>query len=441
MPRTTPPPAPPGGGAVLAAPSVPGDDDEATVLAECAAIMQRLLGRCDIDPDLEEDFGSDHESEAVAMRLDSVADEQLSAAYAASSRKGVRTALRHFEQFALTIPSCTLFVRVVNCHDIATANAWNERTLRRFAAHLSSVVSAKTKRRLHGDTIETYTSLVRTAFSVHAGGRVDGDGRRIARQMRGLKRGGEQPVRKLRLPFRAAHFMRCGPLHFGGSEGAGLQRLQEWCVLLFMHHALARVGELGGATLDPRTGLMRSHLIHFPRGAEGNATPFIVAMLRPLKCRPGQYHRVPVVIAQGDGGFADAYKYIALLLERDDVPSHARGSTPAFSPSSAAGLERPHFSPVAVQALLDRVTKLDGLSSDLFKCHSLRIGGATDTAERGGTEAECRLAGRWASDVYAIYARPTLDSRIRISQRLCLVGSVDLESLLVGRGVIYAQPS
>ena len=410
--------------------------------ADCLEIVDRLLGRCDIEPDLPEDFGSDDEGEALARRLDALAERQLHAAHEQSSMENVRTALRHFDRFASAVRSVLLFVRVVNSDDHITAAAHNERTLRRFVAFLSLTVSRQTKAALQSSTIEGYVSLVRTAFSVRAGGRIDGDGMRIARQLSGLKRLGPDPVRRLRLPFRAQHFIKCGPAHFAGPAGTSIQRLHEWCALLFMHHGLARVGELGGAVLDPRTGLMRSHIIHFPNGADGCPEPFFVVMLRPLKSRRKQLHRVPVIIAQGDGGFADCYRFLRELEARDSVVGEAaRAATPAFSPRLPAGGVRPHFSPTAVQSTLERVARGCGLDTSHFKCHSLRIGGATDTADQGGTEMECRLAGRWASDVFEIYARPTLAARILASKRLGLYGSVDLESLLAGRGVSFVQPA
>ena len=375
------------------------------------------------------------------MKLDAMAERHLSAAYEEASMENVRTALRHFDRFAAAIRSALLFVRVVNSDDRVTAAAHNERTLQRFMAFLSVQISRQTGRPLQAGTVEGYVSLVRTAFSVRAGGRIDGDGMRIARQVRGLKRTSVDPVRRLRLPFRAQHFIKCGPAHFGGPRGTSLERLHEWCVLLLMHHGLARVGELGGTTLDPRTGLMRSHIHHFPNGADGCPEPFFVVMLRPLKSRRKQLHRVPVIIAQGDGGYADAYRFLDMLERRDPVVgAAARAATPAFSPRIPDRGPRPHFSPTAVQSTLDRVVRGGGLDTAHFKCHSLRIGGATDTADQGGTEMECRLAGRWASDVYEIYSRPTLAARIAASKRLGLYGSIDLESLMAGRGVAFVQP-
>ena len=77
-----------------------------------------------------------------------------------------------------------------------------------------------------------------------------------------------------------------------------------------------------------------------------------------------------------------------------------------------------------------------GLDPLLYSSHSLRIGGATDLAMSGGTEVECRMAGRWHSDVWAIYARPCLAMQVASSIRLCLAESVDVESLLRVAGVV-----
>ena len=53
----------------------------------------------------------------------------------------------------------------------------------------------------------------------------------------------------------------------------------------------------------------------------------------------------------------------------------------------------------------------------------------------GGAEVECRMAGRWHSDVWAIYTRPCLAMQLASSIRLYLTESVDVESLLRSAGV------
>ena len=153
-------------------------------------------------------------------------------------------------------------------------------------------------------------------------------------------------------------------------------------------------------------------------------------MLRPLKSGAGCFDRVPVVIAKGDGSWADAYAVLCLLERVDPVAGEARASTPAFRSAS-----RKQFLTREISAALRVLCVAAGLDPTMYSSHSLRIGGATDLAQSGGTEVECRLAGRWHSDVWQIYARPCLAMQVASSIRLCLAESVDVESMLRSAGV------
>ena len=397
--------------------------------------MHRLLRKCSF-VDLNGECSSEEEDDEEA-RLLGVADQQLAKAVANGSWGPIATALDHFEKFADTVRR-VLFVSISgNSASQARAITHNEDTLRMFLAYLSERESQKPKSshpddaNLSGGTMEGYVTHVRTAFSIHAGGRIDGIGLRIARQIKGLKNQDKHRPKKVRLPLRSTHFRaaaHAAPRR--DSKGKySIRELNRWALACVMHAALARAQEVGGdQRFDPNTGLSRAHITYYPEGAGSDRTPFAILMLRPLKSGAGMFERVPVVIAAGDGSWADAYAVLRLLEQEDPVEEKRRKSVPAFRADG-----RRHFNTQEISDIVRNICTACGLDPSLYSSHSLRIGGATDTAENGGTEVECRLAGRWKTDIWEIYARPCLSSRIAASRRLCLSESTDIETLL-GQG-------
>ena len=171
--------------------------------------MRRLLRRCSFaDLDDEGDSSSD-DPDLEEERLLGIADQQLSKAFVDGSWGPIASALDHFEEFAHSIRRI-LFLGLTGSHGaVARAVRHNEQTLRLFVAFLSEKQSKRPRggdSSLTGGTIEGYLSHVRTTFSVHAAGRVDGIGLVIGRQIKGLKRGDGHRSKKVRLPFRSTHF-------------------------------------------------------------------------------------------------------------------------------------------------------------------------------------------------------------------------------------------
>ena len=61
-----------------------------------------------------------------------------------------------------------------------------------------------------------------------------------------------------------------------------------------------------------------------------------------------------------------------------------------------------------------------GLDPARFGAHSLRIGGATAALAAGLSPAAIRAAGRWGSDIWAVYTRNTRETAFSLSS---VVGS------------------
>lgn len=47
-----------------------------------------------------------------------------------------------------------------------------------------------------------------------------------------------------------------------------------------------------------------------------------------------------------------------------------------------------------------------GIPSDKFNSHSFRIGAATTYAQKGASDAQIRILGRWKSDAFKLYIHP-----------------------------------
>lgn len=73
-----------------------------------------------------------------------------------------------------------------------------------------------------------------------------------------------------------------------------------------------------------------------------------------------------------------------------------------------------------------------GLDPARFGAHSLRIGGATAALAAGLSPAAIRAAGRWGSDVYAIYTRATREAAFGLTT---VIGSTPFQDL--ERGVEF----
>jgi hypothetical protein len=71
-----------------------------------------------------------------------------------------------------------------------------------------------------------------------------------------------------------------------------------------------------------------------------------------------------------------------------------------------------------VRAMVRRVMAAAGRNPALYGGHSLRIGGATAAHAAGVPPALIRLMGRWASDVYEIYCRLSIESALGVGEAI-----------------------
>ena len=93
------------------------------------------------------------------------------------------------------------------------------------------------------------------------------------------------------------------------------------------------------------------------------------------------------------------------MLKLDPVKPEEAASTPLFRNASGAAITRRE-----VCAVVKAIMAVIGLDPDRFGAHSLRIGGATAALAAGVPPTLIRIAGRWASDVYQIYTRLSMEA-------------------------------
>ena len=128
---------------------------------------------------------------------------------------------------------------------------------------------------------------------------------------------------------------------------------------------------------------------------------------------------VPVFLVSG-GTILDPVLELERYFEMDPVSDEEAATTPLFRDAQGA------FSRGRVAKVVKALMASLGLDSARFGAHSLRIGGATAALAAGVPPAVIRITGRWASDVWLLYARLTKQAALRVST---VVGSTPFDDL------------
>jgi hypothetical protein len=133
-----------------------------------------------------------------------------------------------------------------------------------------------------------------------------------------------------------------------------------------------------------------------------------VAMRKRKDLRVLRGKQAVVVIAGGGVGHFDA----AGDLDRWIVHRRAVGipdGAPLFCDDAGVS-----FTVAQVRQFVKDIMRLAGRDPSRYGAHSLRIGGATAALAAGVPPALIRLMGRWASDVYEIYCRLSMQSALGV---------------------------
>lgn len=89
---------------------------------------------------------------------------------------------------------------------------------------------------------------------------------------------------------------------------------------------------------------------------------------------------------------------VQLLLDYFQLRGPSEG--PLFITSAGVGVTRERFT-----SLLNAAISYCGLNPTCYKGHSFRIGAASHAAEKGMTDAQIRVMGRWRSNAFQKYIR------------------------------------
>jgi hypothetical protein len=346
------------------------------------------------------------------------ARNRLTSVLADSSRKKLRSALRHFARFASAVPDRELFTRD------PMHNEWTMILYLEFAAVAKS---HKTGKPIAIESAAGYASMLVQHWSREMGFNVIGaDAQRYPAILRALRRTAKVRTRRGRRGLRSAHLQKAWEASpsLRANTSEAVTRIAAVSVAW---QALARSGEVApGRAWDPSRCCTRADLQHRGRGRRAH----YVLWLTPLKKKA--VDKVPIIFARGRGGASDTYHMLRRLERYAPVPTEARARTPLFTLNGGA-MSRSDF----VDAIREVASKA-GQEWEKFNGHSARIGGATDLADVNASPLWVQGKGRWAGDIGRIYTRLTRRAQMAAS-RAMMSGrrGRDLEEIFPA----YVQPA
>jgi hypothetical protein len=182
------------------------------------------------------------------------------------------------------------------------------------------------------------------------------------------------------------------------------------------------LGVRDGRTFDPVKDLTRADL-KFRRSREGRR---YAQLTMRIGKRKGAV-KDTVVVFTDDGSLVNAYRALRAMVEQDCVPEAERATTPLFRHADGEAISVKDIRRMVKWMMLQL-----GLDPARFGAHSLRIGGATAALAAGLSPAAIRAAGRWGSDVYALYTRATREAAFGLTT---VIGSTPFQDL--ERGVEF----
>ncbi len=172
-------------------------------------------------------------------------------------------------------------------------------------------------------------------------------------------------------------------------QGRKRLMLKSWFSLAF--HICARVGELAVSNSNQNNVIRCNQVSLVKKGGQ---------IVRVTVNFHHHKHKDPTDVAVRTVlPMKGPYCPISLLLDY----LKCRGSKPG--PLFVKGNHQPVKSSDISQALSSCLASL-GLDPTHYGTHSFRIGGATEAAQKGASDAQLRLIGRWKSNAFLSYVRP-----------------------------------
>ena len=364
------------------------------------------------------DSGEQPTADLIMQRV----HEMVGAAYAESSQGVVASAMEAWGKVNRAYPDRDMIRTPAFTGDL-DASIHNEISLMWAGAWmLESGLSVA--------TIATYLSLIKTNFGAHLGWRLTCPQSevRLPRFLRGLRRQ-RLRVRRRRVGWRAHHHRSLRQLT---GRPTGALALAQDAILTAARQGLLRPCEVAVANgdYDPtRHPSVRD--VEFQPSNGG----YCVLTILPAKKPPGQPKDEPVLYPAGDG-VTDFFSACAAMLDE----RRARAPHGSLDPSAPLFLNPATgraFTTTELRALFRGVARAIGLPPADIGAHSGRIGGATDLFASGAPPVAIQIAGRWDSDIWAIYARQCVGQSLDLSRAAAACDDIDLEQLLPS----YSQPA
>ena len=296
------------------------------------------------------------------------------------------------------------------------ASLHNEVSLMLFAAWLVDIGLA-------ASTASSYLSLVRSTMETEYGWRLTvGAGTvRLPRLLRRLRRM-FAVVRRKRLGWRARHQRM-----FAAARGPPTthRHFTEDAVLCLAREGLTRCCELGPRSADEFDGDVHptvGDVTFFDDGPD----PYLTVMVMPAKKGPGQ-PKIPVPCPASAAAGTSAYAAISQMLaqRRRGVTGELQPEAPLFVDANGIALTKG-----AMVTFFRDAALLIGLDGAPVSGHSGRIGGATDHFASGTPPSVLQICGRWASDLWQIYARQCIDQTLGYTAAASRCDDVSLEEVI-----------
>ena len=229
---------------------------------------------------------------------------------------------------------------------------------------------------------------------------------RLERTIQGIKRDHNQPERATRAPLTRPHLLAI-LRHLRVSTYNNVV-LRAAFTLAFA--GFLRVGEFTYKKVDRELGTSYAKWFLAKKSirvAEGGASMQLT--LPASKTDPFRKGITLTIAATNDAGCP------VHAITRLQAIDHHR---PASSPLFCIGRDQQQaFTREYVVRSLQRLALSAGLKQGTWNGHSFRRGAATWAAERGITDSEIQILGRWRSDAYRAYIEYSTEERISLSKR------------------------
>ena len=366
------------------------------------------------------------------------------------------TAMTYVEMFGRAMPSRPLFRRRGGADDweAAAHNNQTRELITEFIRQRGSIRPGQVGKTLPGETISEYVGVFFAAMEVHLRaplGSAEANPRRkrAAKDMR-IEDGPAVTGRAIkRLGFRGEFFSRVAASQYDRASEQGAFR---WLVALTMYYHFMRPGECGRGKGTTPFNTMRGVRLCDVEWLDAASTEagHMGTVLHLVSSKPGtqgQYERRPCeTAARAESGRlgADPLCFYAAFVPYWRRRSRAvccRSAVCTQPPFCSACSAAPLF--VAPDGFIPTTDYCKSIAREMCEAidvdpkpytgYSWRIGAATDLVMKLGrelAETVTKRRGRWASDIWHIYARSGVDEQLSASASMMDARGATLEELL-----------